>query len=210
MQAELQQLWAQQKSLLAEREAERAERESERQRVQALEAQQDGLLKFVQQLGQQHGWEIPTELLAPPPPYRRESTPVSMSTDVLLSLLMLSVKPSDGLRAGFVDVSAFVPDLLMCWPSCRKCGCRPSCRRFSCRFWKPPRAGEVLPKFSTFLYTPSIFILSLTCNLLSFLQHQSGGASNHVEGSPASHVGPSPPGSSPGSHAGASHPSQSP
>ena len=80
-------------------------------------------------------------LAPPPPPHRRESTPVSMSTDVLLSLLMLSVKPSDGLRAGFVDVSAFVPE----------CGCRPSCRRFSCRFWKPPRAGEVLPKFSTFL-----------------------------------------------------------
>jgi len=34
-----------------------------------------------------------------------------MSTDVLLSLLMLSVKPSDGLRAGFVDVSAFVPEM---------------------------------------------------------------------------------------------------
>jgi len=110
LQAELQQLRAQQTSLLVEREAERAERESERQRVQALEAQQDGLLKFVQQLGQKQGWEIPAELLAPPPPppYRRESTPVSMSTDVLLSLLMLSVKPSDDLRAGFVDVWAFV------------------------------------------------------------------------------------------------------
>ena len=34
-----------------------------------------------------------------------------MSTDVLLSLLMLSVKPSDGLRAGFVDVLAFVPEM---------------------------------------------------------------------------------------------------
>jgi hypothetical protein len=122
------------------------------------------LLKFVQQLGKQQGWEIPAQLLAPPPPHRRESTPVSMSTVVLLFLLMHSVKPSDGLRAGFVDVSAFVPDLLMCRPSCRKCGCRPSCRRFSCRFWKPPRAGEVLPKFLTFLYTPYIFILSLTCN----------------------------------------------
>ena len=48
-------------------------------------------------------------LIIPPPPHRLESTPVSMSTDVLLSLLMLSVKPSDGLRAGFVDVWAFVP-----------------------------------------------------------------------------------------------------
>ena len=27
------------------------------------------------------------------------------------------------------------------------CGCRPSCCFIYCRFWKPPRAGEVLPKF---------------------------------------------------------------
>ena len=135
---------------LAEREAERVEQEAERQRLQALEAQQAGLLQFVQQLGLQQGWEIPANLLAPPP-HRPNSTPMSMSSDALLSMLMLSVKPSDGLRAGFVDVWAFVPGLLMCRPSCQKCSCRPSCRRFSCRFWKPPRAGEVLPKFSTFL-----------------------------------------------------------
>ena len=128
LQAEVQQLRAQQEAQLAEREAKRAEREAERQRIQALEAQQEGLLKFVQQLRQQQGWEIPAQLLAPPPPpHRRESTPVSMSMDVLLSLLMLSVKPSDGLRAGFVDVLAFVSDLLMCRPLCQKCGCRPSC-----------------------------------------------------------------------------------
>jgi hypothetical protein len=126
LQAELQQLRAQQEAQLAEREAERAEREAERQRIHALEAQQEGLLKFVQQVGEQQGWEILAQLLAPPPPHRRESTLVSMSKVVLLSLLMLSVKPSDGLRAGFVDVPAFVPDLLMCQPSCRKCGCRSS------------------------------------------------------------------------------------
>jgi len=105
LQAELQQLRSQQEAQLAEREA-------ERQRLQALEAQQAGLLQFVQQLGLQQGWEIPANLLAPPPPpppHRPDSTPVSMSTDALLSMLMLSVKPSDGLRAGFVDVWAFVP-----------------------------------------------------------------------------------------------------
>ena len=155
-----------------------------------MEAQQAGLLQFVQQLGLQQGWEIPANLLAPPPlPHRPNSTPVSMSTDALLSMLMLSVKPSDGLRAGFIDVSAFMPDLLMCWPSYRKCGCRPSCRRFSCRFWKPPHAGEVLSKFLTFLYTPYIFILSLTCNIFFFMQRTSGAASNQVGGSPASQVG---------------------
>jgi hypothetical protein len=112
LQAELQQLRAQQEAQLAEREAERVEREAERQRLQALEVQQEGLLKFVQQIGQKQGWEIPPELLAPPPPpHRPDSTPVSMSTDVLLSMLMLSVKPNDGLRAGFVDVSAFVPEM---------------------------------------------------------------------------------------------------
>ena len=128
LQAKVQQLRAQQEAQLAEREAERAEWEAKHQRIQALEAHQEGLLKFMQQLGQQQGWEIPAQLLAPPPPpHRRESTPVSMSTDVLLSLLMLSVKPSDDLHAGFVDVSTFVPDLLMCRPLCQKCGCRPSC-----------------------------------------------------------------------------------
>jgi hypothetical protein len=146
LQAELQQLQSQQEAQLAEREA-------ECQRLQALEAQQAGLLQFMQQLGLQQGWEIPANLLAPPPPppHRPDSTLVSMSMDALLSMLMLSVKPSDGLRAGFVDVWAFMSGLLMCRPSCRKCVCRPSYRRFSGRFWKPPRAGEVQPKFSTFL-----------------------------------------------------------
>ena len=127
--------------------------------------------------------------------------------DVLLSLLMLSIKPSDDLYARFVDVSVFVLDLLICRPSCHKCGCRPSCRRFSYRFWKPPRAGEVLPKFSTFLYTLYIFILSLTSNALSFFHLASGAASNHVGGSPGSHDMLCTPGPSPGSQVGASQPS---
>jgi hypothetical protein len=63
--------------LLAEREAERVEREAEREGIQTLEAETQGLLAFVQQLGEQQGWQIPAQLLAPPP--RRESTPVSMS-----------------------------------------------------------------------------------------------------------------------------------
>ena len=72
-------------------------------------------------------------------------------------------------------VMAFVPDLLMCWPSCRKCGCRPSCRRFSCRFWKPPRAGEVLPKFSTFLYTLHFYLVIHVQSPLFFAASIGGG-----------------------------------
>jgi hypothetical protein len=82
--------------------------------MQALEAQTQGLLAFVQQLGEQQGWQIPAQLLAPPqppPPPCRESTLVSMNTIVLLSVLMLSVKLNVGLRVGFVDLSAFVPDM---------------------------------------------------------------------------------------------------
>ena len=41
------------------------------------------------------------------------------------------------------------------------------------------------------------FLLSLTCNLFYFVQHQSGAASNHLGGSPGSHIGPSQPGPSP-------------
>lgn len=70
LQAELQQLRAQQEAQEAERaverterEAERTEREAERQRLQAVEAQQEGLLRFVQQLGEQQGWQIPLHLL---------------------------------------------------------------------------------------------------------------------------------------------------
>jgi hypothetical protein len=145
LQVEMQQFRARQESLLAQWEA-------ERQRIQALEAQQEGLLEFVKRLGEKQGWVILAQLLAPaaaPPPPRRESTPMSMSTVVLLYVLMLSVKPSNGLRVGFVDVTAFVPDLLICRPSCQKCGCRPSCRPSSCKFSKPPQ----LPKLSTFIYT---------------------------------------------------------
>ena len=34
-------------------------------------------------------------------------------------------------------------------------------------------------------------LLSFMCNLFYFVQHQSGAASNHLGGSPGSHVGPS-------------------
>jgi hypothetical protein len=159
----MQRLQQRQEALLAEREAKGAEWEAERERMQALEAQTQGLLAFVQQLGEQQGWQIPAQLLAPPrppPPPRRESTPVSISTIVLLSVLMLSVKPSVGLRAGIVDLSAFVPELLICRPSCQKCGCRPSCRPSSCRFWKPPHVEEVLPKFSAFLYNLYFYLVT--------------------------------------------------
>ncbi|XP_066336306.1 uncharacterized protein [Miscanthus floridulus] len=68
LQDELQQLRAQQEAQEVERAVERAEREAERQRLQAVEAQQEGLLRFVQQLGEQQGWQIPLHLLAPQPP----------------------------------------------------------------------------------------------------------------------------------------------
>jgi len=55
LQAELQQLRAQQEAQEAEWAAGQAEREAERQRLQAVEAQQEGLLRFVQQLGEQQG-----------------------------------------------------------------------------------------------------------------------------------------------------------
>jgi hypothetical protein len=115
---------------------------------------------------------------------------------------MLSVKPSDGRRAGFVDVSAFVPELLLCRPSCRKCGCRLSCRLSFCRFWKPPHVEEVLLKFSTFLYNLDFYLVTHVQFL--FFQRHSGASSNHVGGLLGSHVGASPAGASPGSHVGPS------
>jgi hypothetical protein len=51
------------------------------QKIEALEAQQAMMIRFVQQLGQQHGWEMPPQLFAPTPP---PSTIVSMSMSVSL------------------------------------------------------------------------------------------------------------------------------
>jgi hypothetical protein len=106
---------------------------------------------------------------------------------VLLSVLMLSVKPSVGLRSGVVDLSAFVKELLIC---------RPSCRPSSCRLWKPPHAEEVLPKFSTFHYNLDFYLVHVQ---FLFIQRHSGASSNHVGGSLGSHVGASPAGASSGS-----------
>jgi hypothetical protein len=100
---------------------------------------------------------------------------------MVLSTLMLSVKPSDDLRAGFVDVSAFMPDLLICRPSYQKCGCRPLCRPSSCRFWKPPHAGEVLLKFSTFLYILDFYLVTLV-QFLSFFSGTRGRRQTMSEG----------------------------
>ena len=78
---------------------------------------------IMQSLGQASG--VPVQFSAPPPP-----TPVSMKVHFSLVLCMYV-----GLRA-VVDVGVrAVVDV----------GVRAV---VSCRFWKPPRAGEVLPKFS--------------------------------------------------------------
>ncbi|XP_066395439.1 uncharacterized protein [Miscanthus floridulus] len=81
-------------------------------------------------------------------------------------------------------------------------------------FYNQDALHPAIPDTSSLLIAAAIkcdLVISkfLLCNHY-WTKHQSGAASNHVEGSPASHVGPSPPGPSPGSHAGASHPSQSP
>jgi hypothetical protein len=52
------------------------------------------------------------------------------------------------------------------------------------------------------LFTSSNLLhIYLGSRAISFVQHESGAASNHVGGSPRSQVGPSQPGSSPGSQA---------
>ena len=89
---------------------------------------------IMQSLGQASG--VPVQFSAPSPP-----TPVSMKVHFSLVLCMYV-----GLRA-VVDVGVrAVVDV----------GVRAV---VSCRFWKPPRAGEVLPKFS------------IESNLFVFLQY---------------------------------------
>ena len=85
------------------------------------------MMVIMQSLGQASG--VPVQFSAPPPP-TPAATPVSMKVHFSLVLCMYV-----GLRA-VVDVGVrAVMDV----------GVRAV---VSCRFWKPPRAGEVLPKFS--------------------------------------------------------------
>jgi hypothetical protein len=80
---------------------------------------------IMQSLGQASG--IPVQFLAPPLP--APATPVSIKVHFSLVLCMyvgVCVVVDVGVRV-VVDVGL--------------------CAVVSCRFWKPPRAGEVLPKF---------------------------------------------------------------
>ena len=90
---------------------------------------------IMQSLGQASG--VPVQFLAPPPS-TPAATPVSMKVHFSLVLCMyvgLRAIVDVGVRA-VVDVGVrAVVDV----------GVRAV---VSCRFWKPPRAGEVLPKFS--------------------------------------------------------------
>jgi hypothetical protein len=52
-----------------------------------------------------------------------------------------------------------------------------------------------------FFTSSNLLHIYLGSRAISFVQHQSGAASNHVGGSPGSQVGPSQPGSLPGSQA---------
>ena len=90
---------------------------------------------IMQSLGQASG--VPVQFSAPPPP-TPVATSVSMKVHFSLVLCMYVGLPAVvdlGVRA-VVDVGVCaVVDV----------GVRAV---VSCRFWKPPRAGEVLPKFS--------------------------------------------------------------
>ena len=116
--------------------------------------------------------------------------------DVLLSLLMLNVKPSDGLRAGFVDVSAFLPEM---WLSA-------FVLTFFLQVLETSPCREGAAEIFNFSLHSLHFYLVTHVQYLLFVQRTSGAASNQVEGSPASQVGPSATGPSPGSHAGAQSP----
>ena len=101
---------------------------------------------IMQSLGQASG--VPVQFLAPPPP-TPAATPVRMKVHFSLVLCMyvgLCAVVDVGVRA-VVDVGVrAVVDVGVC-------------AVVSCRFWKPPRAGEVLPKFS------------IESNLFVFLQY---------------------------------------
>ena len=101
---------------------------------------------IMQSLGQASG--VPVQFSAPPPPTPATTptaTPVSMKVHFSLVLCMyvgLHAVVDVGVRAVVdVGVRAVV----------------------SCRFWKPPRAGEVLPKFS--IESNLFYSYNTRCNL---------------------------------------------
>ena len=90
---------------------------------------------IMQSLGHASGVPVQFSAPPPPPPPTPTATPVSMKVHFSLVLCMyvgLRAVVDVGVRA-VVDVGVrAVVDVSV----------------VSCRFWKPPRAGEVLPKFS--------------------------------------------------------------
>ena len=100
---------------------------------------------IMQSLGQASGVPVQFSAPPPPPPPTPAATPVSMKVHFSLVLCMyvsLRAVVDVGVRA-VVDfgVRAVV----------------------SCRFWKPPRAGEVLPKFS--IESNLFYSYNTRCNL---------------------------------------------
>ena len=115
-----------------------AQLQAQKVAFEAAQKQMAEMMVIMQSLGQASG--VPVQFSAPPPP-TPAATPVSMKVHFSLVLCMYV-----GLRA-VVDVGVrAVVDV----------GVRAV---VSCRFWKPPRAGEVLPKFS------------IESNLFVFLQY---------------------------------------
>jgi capsular polysaccharide biosynthesis protein len=129
----LQELTAQQQEKIVEltvqQEAQKAAFEAQRVAFEAAQKQMAEMMMIMQNIGQASGVEVhftaPAPLPAPAP------TPVSMKVHFSLVLCMyvgVRAVVDFGVRAVVdVGVRAVV----------------------SCKFWKPPRAGEVLPKFLT-------------------------------------------------------------
>ena len=80
-----------------------------------------------------------------------EGDPDSASPDSTATQGKAPLPPRLSAVVPCMSLLAFVPQMLMCGPLCRKCGCRTLCWHFSCRFGNPPSTGEVLLKFSTYI-----------------------------------------------------------
>ena len=108
---------------------------------------------IMQSLGQASGVPVQFSAPPPPPPLTPAATPVSMKVHFSLVLCMYV-----GFRA-VVDVGVrVVVDV-----GVRAVVDVGVCAVVSCRFWKPPRAGEVLQKFS--IESNLFYSYNTRCNL---------------------------------------------
>ena len=122
-----------------------AQLQAQKVAFEAAQKQMAEMMVIIESLGQASGVPVQFSAPPPPPPPTPAASPISMKVHFSLVLCMYVVLHAvvDVSVRAVVDVSVRAV--------------------VSCRFWKPPRAGEVLPKFS--IESNLFYSYNTRCNL---------------------------------------------